>query len=226
MQLPKHIPKEIKDAHASWHTMNPLYVVKYYSGSDCERYLLRHFGKLHTDAFRRIQAYSGKCDFFRYCVLFNEGGYYTDWKQVCLKPIDEYVPHKTKLMTFHDQGNAYSIKHKLFQSSFTGSVKQHPALKKAIDICLKHVANKHYGISPLDPLAMTVFTKALNDTGSLMYNVLGSFKQDPRNKPLLNFYLHDHTAVVQHKARNSGYGQDWTAGNNYNELWQQKKFYR
>ena len=84
------IPPEIQAAHKSWKMLNPDYDIKYYNGHDCEQYLLKYYGEEYLSIYRRINAYSGKCNFMRACIVYNEGGWYSDWKQVCLKPLDEF----------------------------------------------------------------------------------------------------------------------------------------
>ena len=84
-KIPKNLDKNIKDAHNSWKEMNPEYKIKYWSLDDCREYLQNNFPSNYLETFDCIKAYAGKCNFFRFTIIYNEGGWYSDWKQTCLK---------------------------------------------------------------------------------------------------------------------------------------------
>ena len=106
------IQSEIQNAHDSWSRLNPGYKIKYYNGKDCEEYLMRYFGRKHLQTYQNINAYSGKVNFMRACIVYNEGGWYSDWKQVCLKPLDGLCKHEW--VSAHDQ----PFLHKKYKRSF------------------------------------------------------------------------------------------------------------
>ena len=75
----------IHEAHISWYINNPTYDIRYYDLHRCPLYLKRHYHPLFLRAFDCIEAFAGKANFFRYLVAYREGGYYSDWKQVCMR---------------------------------------------------------------------------------------------------------------------------------------------
>lgn len=81
-----------RDALASFSEMNPEYEVRVYTGKTCEEYIRKHYNDVVLDAFRSLVPYAFKADLFRYLVLYNEGGIYSDFRQVCLTPFREYIP--------------------------------------------------------------------------------------------------------------------------------------
>ena len=65
--------------------MNPGYQIRYFDLLACRKYLQDFFHPVFLRAFDCIEAFGGKANLFRYLVIYREGGFYSDWKQVCLK---------------------------------------------------------------------------------------------------------------------------------------------
>mmetsp|Transcript_5145 Transcript_5145/g.9500 ORF Transcript_5145/g.9500 Transcript_5145/m.9500 type:complete len:259 (-) Transcript_5145:6-782(-) len=73
-------------AHKSWQDMNPGYTVRYFNLVSSRNYLRDYFHPVFLRTFDCIEAFAGKSNFFRMALLYREGGWHSDWKQVCLKP--------------------------------------------------------------------------------------------------------------------------------------------
>ena len=72
----------------SWTNLNPLWTVRWYSDVDVGIYVKDHFPQ-----FKEVMARLGgvsRYDFFRYLVIYREGGLYADADVECLVPIDEW----------------------------------------------------------------------------------------------------------------------------------------
>ena len=103
----------IKEAHDSWIKLNPRYKLKLWNLEDCQEYLSNNFISHHLETFNCLQAYSAKVNFFRYCIIYNEGGWYSDWKEVCLlENILDKMSKVNDFIYFLDNGNDYSIDNK------------------------------------------------------------------------------------------------------------------
>ncbi len=76
----------LKEAHNSWKNMNHGYKVRYFNLQSSREYLRQHFHPVFLRTFDCIEAFAGKSDFFRMALLYREGGWHSDWKQVCLQP--------------------------------------------------------------------------------------------------------------------------------------------
>lgn len=211
----------------SWSTLNKGYKIKYWNRKSCEDYLKKNFPPIFFSTFDCIEAYSGKCNFFRYCVIYNEGGWYSDWKQTCLK---ENLLNKFKQMSsfvyFMDVGTQNTRDNKCVQPAFFGSVPKNPVMKYAMDIVIDNTAKKYYGRTPLHTTGPCVFGKAI-----LLYNSSSKHPVEPFGTFHKNeFYDKNLKVVVKHKhdydpnATNFG-NQNWKNGNNYNYLWKEKKYY-
>lgn len=214
-------PKELQDAHESWKNMNPEYEIKYYSMNDCREYLKKHFEDTDfLQAFDCLNGYANKCDFFRYCVLYNEGGWYSDWKQVCLKENLLNKLNKDKIdniVIAWDKGEKFATNNKYIQTCFIGTIKYNLFLKEAINSVINNIKYKYYGkdsLCPTSPGLLGDIYKKLN----YKFNIKLVFKHGKiqNGKKIL----------IQHKCDNCGFGQDWKEGNNYNDLWKNKTLYK
>ena len=88
--IPRNIVQTWKDAHMTglseqvkdnvnrWKQMNPNYNYTLYGNLECAEYLETHFSQKYVDTFKCIVPGAYKADFFRYAVLYNEGGVYMD----------------------------------------------------------------------------------------------------------------------------------------------------
>lgn len=75
----------LANAHKSWHIKNQGYVIHYYDLDRCRLYLHRFFHPVFLRAFDCLQGFACKVDLFRMAVLYREGGWYSDWKEVALQ---------------------------------------------------------------------------------------------------------------------------------------------
>jgi hypothetical protein len=215
-----------KKAHDSWTKMNHGYIIKYWNMNSCKEYLKSNFPPIYISTFNCIQAYSGKCNFFKYCIIFNEGGWYSDWKQICLKKdLLNKLAQLSPFTYFHDKGNFYSFQNKCVQNAFFGSIPKNPILQNAVDVVIEHTRKKFYGKCSLDTTGPCAFGKVLQQSLNI-YHIPSSGKFYGNN-----FEHNRFGVVVHHKydydgSLNFNYKhQNWKNGNNYTLLWLDKKYY-
>lgn len=82
--IPKHIiqvwmqgplDSKIKD---NIMRLNPGYEYSFFSERDCIDYINTHYTEKLTNVFESLSNLAHKCDLFRYCYLYKEGGIYID----------------------------------------------------------------------------------------------------------------------------------------------------
>ena len=73
----------------TWIKKNPHFLYHYYDDNDIHAYIEEHFDEHTLHCYNRIVNGSLKADFFRYCVLYKEGGVYIDVDIACLVPLDD-----------------------------------------------------------------------------------------------------------------------------------------
>lgn len=85
----------------------PNYRFKFYNKEERIEYIKNNYDKRVLDSYLKISDNFGpsKADFFRYLVLYNEGGVYLDNKSVIVKNIDKIIEeNEGKLITFNNTG--------------------------------------------------------------------------------------------------------------------------
>jgi len=218
--IPEKLEKHIIDSHNSWLIHNPGYKIKYWSLNDCREYLKKNFSEEYIKTFDCIKPYACKSDFFRYCIIYNEGGWYSDWKQVCLKNNLLDKLSDKEFICFYDKGNNYVKKNQCIAQAFFGGIKNHPILKDCINNVIYNVNNKIYGNCGLDPTGPCLIGNIIKK-----YNIVINGEFNHLNNNDGDYFDNDLGNIIQHKCNKCSKGQDWKNGNNYNILWNKKKFY-
>jgi mannosyltransferase OCH1-like enzyme len=213
------IENNIKKAMDTW--KRPGYTLKLWYGDDCRKYLLQNFGKEHLNCFDNLIPYAYKADFMRYCIIYNEGGWYSDWQQVLLEPLDQF--EKFSWVSCLDTTGEENTINGCMQNGFFGCCKNNPVLKECITQIIKNYSSNYYGKSPWYPtgpcLLGDVFRK-INPT-----NVkIGYTETDEKLGPC---YVIDSKRIIINKCCSDVNvpATNFKNGNNYFELWKQKKIY-
>lgn len=211
------IPNHIKKAHASWLDKNNGYKLILWSCNDCREYLLKNFPPIIIETFDHIKAYAWKCDFFRYCLIYKEGGWYSDWYEVCLtknllnKLLIGYLGDIVHF-TDKDCNDVYktSNPNRCSMTAFFGSKKHNQVLKNIIKKIVYNVKTKYYGQNSLDVTGPGLFGDNVN-----IYPSCGYYQQ--------NFYFHRNFGkVIQHKCDLCIHHS--TNQNDYRKLWEKKRY--
>lgn len=75
----------------TWRTTNPEWSVRLFDDADARRFISMHFGALHVEVFDSYPIGVMRADFWRYCVLFKEGGVYADVDTLSEQPIESWL---------------------------------------------------------------------------------------------------------------------------------------
>ena len=220
-----NIDENTKKAHNSWKTLNNGYTLKLWNKKECREYLIKHFPRIVINTFDNLIPYAYKCDFFRYCVLYIEGGWYSDWNEVCLinNLLDKLcINNAQSIIYFTDKDgislskNSITSKKYIYcaMNGFFGSVPRNRILKNVIDQIILNVQNKYYGDNRLEPTGPVLFGKEIQkyfNTYSCGYYTN-------------NYYYHNNFGkVIKHKIIDNK--QNYKDGNNYTDLWNKKNIY-
>lgn len=121
----KNVPEYIIK---NWQNLNPDYQIEIYDDDDCINFLMKHFGQEHVNVFKYIKDGPIKCDFWRCCKLYIDGGVYTDIDVKPIVPIKDFLEKDTTFLTCvsHEIGN--------MNPHFVICPPLHPVNKKAIDV--------------------------------------------------------------------------------------------
>lgn len=224
------MPANLTAAHKSWQEMNPGYTVRYFDLDHARKYLHQHFHPVFLRAFDCLPAFAAKSDLFRMTLLYREGGWHSDWKQLCLqKNLLANISEVTDIFAAYDlwESNDF-FKHKCVQNAFVGARPQHPVIEKMLEMLLTNIQTSRYNAGALDATSTCIFGRAIHvseeERNSTWFStVAGKVVNDPVWKGAFQW---NGQPIVQHKCNNCGGTQDWgNTGNNYINLYKQRNFY-
>lgn len=181
------LPEEVVKNVALIKSLNPGWTYQFYDEPAIQAYLKKHYPEVIA-LYNRISPVYGaaKADFFRYLLLYNEGGVYLDLKSTITEPLDQLLKPEDRYILSHWKNSAGEIhegmglhdsvrKHNArgeFQQWFIVSTKGHPFLKAVIEnVCnnikqyspiLHHVGGAGV-ISVTGPIAYTLAINEVKD---------------------------------------------------------------
>ena len=213
----------IEEAHLSWKIRNPDYEIRYYDLHYCRLYLRQFFHPLFLRAFDCIEAFAGKANLFRYLVVYREGGFYSDWKQLCLKDdLLDFIsenrgtdqprwdkPASGDTEWFSAWGNGNRM-----QNAFFGAMPKSPILAEAIRFALHNIQRRADLESGADSLQMTgvgVLYKAVLKVAKSLDGVRFGTYHYGDNK----VFRYINETIIKHKCSKCGQDQAWSEGNDY-----------
>lgn len=231
-----YLEPRIRNIHNKWKSLNPEYTILYWNLQNC-RYYLARMGAHYVELFDKIKANAGKADFFRYIVLYQMGGWYSDWRQIPKCSIQHMVGDHVDKQVYYvdDHGLEYTYQMKYKQNCFIGSVPGNPVMKYAFQLCMYHVKNEIYGDLAIDATACKVISMAINRYPDLCFSI-GFLTRVPHpsienyNIPVVVSHNtetdHLDSIIIIHKIVECRFEeQEYKDGNNYTVLWRTRKFY-
>lgn len=216
------LPEGMQSALNTWKQLNPEYTMKIYSGKDCQEYILKHYDQNTLDLFNKVKPYSYKSDLFRFLVLYNEGGWYSDMRQVCMLPLDKLNDSGHEFYTSQDcPPNQLCM-----YTAFIGSIPKHPIMKKTFEIVKWNIEHEHYGLDCLYPTG----------PGAYMYGAIDYVRRHP-DKCSIGRHIVDrdgseyvaiNNSIVLKCKYNNAKGADNSdikGGNDYGQMWRNWNIY-
>jgi mannosyltransferase OCH1-like enzyme len=135
---------------------NPKSHFHFFNDSMCESLIKKNFHVDVYNAYNKLKATSYRADLFRYCVLYVNGGIYTDNGVKYTKSFNEIYPHGCNtLYMFTTFPRKYKNKEEtgseigLQIALMCATIRRHPFLKILIDKCVENIQNEFYGNTPV-----------------------------------------------------------------------------
>lgn len=219
-KLPK-LPEGWRRAIETWYKMNPGYKVVLYSGDDCIEYIKKYFDDDILKSFIMLKSYAYRCDFFRHLLLYNEGGWYTDSRMVCMESLDTLMRQNKEYYTSTD----LPINVPCMCIGFIGSIAKHPISKKMIDLVMLNIKHRHYGINPLYPTGPCTYINASIDYIRFHPDKCSIGKRITENGSTYIEFGDCRILRVKYNDAEGGDNTDIKGTNNYNTLWYSRDVY-
>ena len=153
--IPKNIYITYKDYNfppyiiSNLKKLNPSYNIYFYDDINCKEFIYKEYGEKYYNIFNSINSGPIKSDFWRCCILYKYGGFYTDMDQEFLEGFD---------MIFKDDLDfiiTWEPNQKCFNPGFIGCHSKCKLIKECLKIYEKKYDNKiipkywNYSIVPI-----------------------------------------------------------------------------
>ena len=210
-----NLHRSVKNVFSKTIKDNPGFKINYYSNKDSRDFIKNNFSNVTLITYDKLIPGAYKADLFRYCILYKNGGIYSDLTQRFMKPFDEFIDFKND--------NLYLVKdipqnnHNGVQISFMASRPGNEIFRNAIAMVIKNVNDKYYGQNPLHPTGPALFYKILqeyNGKYKMELKETGIKVVDKNNETIIMNKINNHQSVI---LRNQEH---------YSTLWANNRIYK
>lgn len=161
------IHKDVRNVFNETVKLNPDFRINYYSDKDSRDFIKNNFDNEILTAYDKLIPGAYKADLFRYCILYINGGIYSDLTQRFTMPFKNFIDlENDNLYLVKDidhykvNGDGYS---KGIQISFIATRPGNEIFLKAMNQIITNVNKKFYGDNPLHPTGPSLFYNILQD---------------------------------------------------------------
>ncbi len=145
IKLPAEIQKNIRQMCA----LNPSWEHRLYDDRDIESYIFTHYGENILSYYRRINYSYGaaRADFFRYLLMYAEGGVYLDIKSSLTQSLDKIINSEDSyILSKWENPKLWAVHPELkhcdrgeYQQWHIITVSGHPFLREVIEQVIKNI---------------------------------------------------------------------------------------
>ena len=203
-----------------------------HNGESLRAFIEQHFDRDVLAAYDKLRPYAYKADLGRYCLLYQDGGWYADISILMRQPVGPVGPG-VDLVYFFDLGDGVVPGRSLFDvsNSLLYARPRQAVLERAINSVVRHCREEYYGTSIYCPTGPAVLGAAIASEPRSARHVSGHLMALTPNHPRrnLSFVLPDGQILALFK---KGWMQpgDVLFGkregtNNYADLWVQRRIY-
>ena len=116
--------------------LNPTYQIILYDDDDMDTFIKTHFDDFTYKCYKQLNVGAAKADFWRYCILYINGGVYLDMDATIIRPLDELIEDDEQcIITREGNLGAFNNWIMIFE-------KRHPILLNCIKKCCYNITNK------------------------------------------------------------------------------------
>lgn len=186
-QLPPKIKENIELVRSINSDMN----LELYDENQCIEFISKYYDKDVLVAFNTLIPKAYKCDLWRYCILYEKGGIYSDIK---LRPRDNFQ-YSTFLDKDHLVRDIWESGSGIY-NGFMVCPAKYPLLLKSIEQIVKNVKTRYYSQEPHAHLSITgplLLSNLLGQTENVDLQLQRDYTQYLltvsvcfKNKPIIN----------------------------------------
>lgn len=145
MPIPKVIYQtwKTKDLHPnciavrdSIQELNPDYSMVLYDDDEMDEFIKTNFNEFIYSCYSQLNVGAAKADFWRYCVLYINGGVYLDIDSDIIRPLEELIRGDEQCIITRERNPGF------FNNWIMIFEKGHPILLESINLCCHNIINK------------------------------------------------------------------------------------
>lgn len=154
----KDLHPYVENVRINIQNLNPDYKMILYDDTEIEEFIRDNFDEYTYQCYKKLYVGAARADFWRYCMLYKNGGIYLDIDSEICRPLDELIQSGDQCIITRE-GNPG-----IFNNWIMIFEKGHPILKRAIEKCCYNIENRNSDYvgnitGPHGP-----FTESINET--------------------------------------------------------------
>ena len=220
-ELPKDLLKIFNDTIE----LNPDYKIQYFDDAMSRNFIKDNFSKHILDAYDNLIPGAYKADLFRYCILYKNGGVYSDLTQQFYMPFSRIINNCYDRLVLVKDIEKINYNFKIpIQINFMASIPKQKIFKLAIDKIVFNVKNKYYGFNFLEPTGPDLFRKCY-DIIKPKYRMEIVFKRTSNKIDGTGGYIFDTNELV-YTNKSLIHKKYIKSKTHYSNLWLSRKIYK
>jgi hypothetical protein len=218
------LSKNIKDLFQSTLKNNPELSIDYFDNTRCIWFLRRYFPGSILDTYLKIKPGAYRADLFRFCVIYIQGGIYSDLSQKFHIPIKDIVDYENDSLVLVE--DIVLPPHTLpgIQINFMASRPRNPLFLSAIQRIVENVSRNFYGSTSLDPTGPYMFSKIYHTSNIPARMDLVQIHRETGSYVVFK----NNTKLIVYDNKSTGHDENIkkTYENSYDTLWKQRNIYQ
>jgi mannosyltransferase OCH1-like enzyme len=184
------------------------------------RILLREFGHDLLNAYDSIRPHAYKADIARYALLYRYGGVYADLSMVFVNDVPALAKGEMGVLS---QG----IVKANISNGFIAARPRAPVLKVALDLIIKRVEQRFYGVSPVSITGPRLLADALGEVSRADYSLYKMYALTPELQRNNMAVVDSEGAIIclRNKTSVGGLGELGLQSSDYREMWLRRDVY-
>lgn len=195
---------------------NQGYIIEYFDDERCKSFIRKHFDIEVFNAWDKLIPGAYKADLFRYCVLYKNGGIYSDLSQTLKVSMRKLVNHYKDTLVLVKDSPVNGIPG--IQISFMAARKGQNIFKMAIKAIIENCKEEYFGPNSLCPTGPALFHKVLRAEKP-------TFRMHLYQKTdiSLNFIESGKVAII---TKRKTHQENLNNQPHYGELWKRRNVYK
>jgi mannosyltransferase OCH1-like enzyme len=136
--------------------LNPDYNHKIYTDNEIDSFVNEHFPGIIANCYNKLNIIVAKVDFWRYLILYKYGGIYLDMDSIINISLNNLINENDEAIITAESNPGYFVQWALIFN------KEHPILKKTIDIIVENITLNKYPNNIHKMTGPYTFSRAVN----------------------------------------------------------------